>query len=80
VALLGAISLSSSFTSAGSSAATLGVGAAITAVGAWMMYAGRTRIQPGSSVQWTPEGATASVKPAKQQALYLTPTGMGYRF
>jgi hypothetical protein len=80
VALLGAISLSSSFTSTGSSAATLGVGAAITAVGAWMMYAGRTRIQPGSSVQWTPEGATAPVKPAKQQALYLTPTGMGYRF
>jgi len=79
VALLGAISLTSSYTSTGSSLATLGVGAAITAAGAWMMHAGRTRIQRGSSVQWTPDGATAPVKPAKQH-VYLTPNGVGYRF
>jgi hypothetical protein len=80
VALLGLIELGSSFSSTGSAAATLGVGGAITLVGALMMNAGRTRIQPGSSVQWTPDGATAPSKPTKQQALYLTPNGMGYRF
>jgi glycerol uptake facilitator-like aquaporin len=80
VLLYGAISLTSSFTSTTTSLATVGVGAAITAIGLYMMYAGRTRIQPGSSVQWTPEGATPPSKPSKQQALYLTPNGMGYRF
>jgi hypothetical protein len=79
VALVGAISLTSSFTSTGASLATLGVGAAITAAGLWMMHAGRTQIQPGSSVQWTPDGATPPVKPAKQH-VYLTPNGVGYRF
>jgi hypothetical protein len=45
----------------------------------WMMHAGRTQIQPGSSVQWTPDGATPPAKPVKQH-VYLTPNGVGYRF
>ena len=80
VALLGAIELTSDYSSKTSSLATLGVGGAVTLVGVLMMNAGRTRIQPGSSVQWTPDGATPPSKPTKQRALYLTPNGMGYRF
>jgi hypothetical protein len=54
----------------------LGVSTAITAAGAWMMYAGRTRLQPGSSVQWTPDGAIPVDKKSGRTVMY---TGNGVR-
>jgi hypothetical protein len=78
--LVGGLGLTSEYSSTTSSLLTLGVSAAITVAGALMMSAGRTRIQPGSSVQWTPEGAVPFEKPAKQQAIRLSPDGMGFTF
>jgi hypothetical protein len=78
--LVGGLGLMSEFSSKTSSLVTLGVSTAITIVGALMMSAGRTRIQPGSSVQWTPEGAVPFEKPGKQQAIRMSPDGLGFTF
>jgi hypothetical protein len=78
-ALTGAIFLTSSETR-GTGLVTFGLGAAITAVGAGMMYYGRTRIQPGSSVQFTPDGATPPVDKSSSRQVMLTPNGVGFTF
>ena len=54
----------------------LGVSTALTAAGAIMMYAGRTKLQPGSSVQWTPDGAIPVDKKSGRTVMY---TGNGLR-
>ena len=62
----------------------LGLGAAATGVGAWMMLEGRPEITPGSSVQWTPGGPApagpAPTKADKKQVLRVTPTGITVSF
>jgi len=78
--LVGGLGLMSEYSSTTSSLLTLGVSTAITVAGALMMSAGRTRIQPGSSVQWTPDDAVPFEKPAKQQAIRMSPGGMGFTF
>jgi hypothetical protein len=62
--------------------ATLGVGVGATAVGAVMTYYGRTKVQPGSSVQWTPDGATPATPEPQggRQVLRVTPNGFAVSF
>jgi hypothetical protein len=52
-----------------------GVGGAVTAIGAAMMYYGRTVIQPGSSVQWTPDGSVPT--PSDKNGRHVVFTGNG---
>ena len=52
-------STSSTLTTAG--IITIGVGAVLTALGIGLLIAGRPKVQPGSSVQWTPDGASMPV-------------------
>ena len=81
---LGAFSFQDNNWSTTSSAAVLGVGAAATGAGAWMMSAGRMEITPSSSVQWAPGGPAPPASPLapgpKQQVLRVTPTGLVVRF
>jgi hypothetical protein len=84
VGLLSAGSSDNSALSGGKGYAAIGIGAAATGLGAWMMMSGRPEITPGSSVQWAPGGAPppapASTKADKKQVLRLTPTGIAVSF
>jgi hypothetical protein len=72
---------SGGFISKGGSYASIGIGAAATGAGAWMMLDGRPEITPGSSVQWAPGGpAPAPIPGDKRQVLHLTPTGIAVSF
>jgi hypothetical protein len=82
--LVGSLGLGDSYSSSSTTYATLGLGAAATGAGIWMMYAGRPEITPSSSVQWSP-GGNVPVPPAsktsdKQQVLRVTPTGFVFSF
>lgn len=57
---------------------SLGIGAAVTAVGAVLMYMGRSEVQPGSSVQWTPDGPVPT--PDMKQVVQVSPTGVRFNF
>jgi hypothetical protein len=61
---------------------TLGVGAGLTGLGIGLFRAGPTRIQSGTSIQWTPDGAppAESDTAGKRQVLRLGPTGLTYAF
>jgi hypothetical protein len=68
---------SDGFISKNSSYVSIGLGAAATGVGAWMMLDGRPEVTPGSSIQWTPGGPPPPVIPGdKRQAVRITPTGL----
>jgi len=54
----------------------LGVSTALTAAGVVMMMMGRTKLQPGSSIQWTPDGAIPVDKKSGRTVMY---TGNGVR-
>jgi hypothetical protein len=54
----------------------LGVSGALTAAGVVMMMVGRTKLQPGSSIQWTPDGAIPVDKTSGRTVMY---TGNGVR-
>jgi len=84
VALIGLLGLGLNGKSFPGYYATLGIGAAATAVGVGMMFSGRPEITPGSSVQWAPGSAAppapASTKADKKQVLRVTPTGITVSF
>jgi len=85
IALVGVLFLDDPTRSSTSAYATLGIGGAVTAVGGWMMYAGRPEITPSSSVQWAPDGQVPAPPPSKntgdkQHVWRLTPTGLMVSF
>ncbi len=56
----------------------LGVSTAITAAGVVMMMAGRTKLQPGSSVQWTPDGSVPVDKVSGRNVIHWLPNGFTF--
>jgi hypothetical protein len=56
----------------------LGVSAGITAAGVVMMMMGRTKLQPGSSVQWNPDGSIPVDKVSGRNVIHWLPNGVSW--